>query len=249
MLIRQHSILNNSLCYLYYGPDDHRDLPYSLHSLPTRRSSDLEFTEYNRINQNDPNELGARATAQRINLNRDFVKADSPEMKNWLKFYTEWDPELFIDVHVTNGADFQYVITYATEDAGFIDGRLKDWTKTVFEPQLNRYMEKTDYPIFPYFSFKEYGKPEKGFTIDPFPPQYSNGYASSKNRIGLLLENHIYKPYKDRVYATYYLLEGAIKTMNQNGARLREIIDSIDNQTRNGYYINTTLPLAYNFIC
>ena len=69
------------------------------------------FSATNRINQNGPEELGTRNTAQQLNLNRDFLKADAPEMRAWLKLYNRWLPELFIDVHVTNGADFQYVMT------------------------------------------------------------------------------------------------------------------------------------------
>ncbi|MCK4657398.1 MAG: peptidase M14, partial [candidate division Zixibacteria bacterium] len=73
------------------------------------------FGPYNRINQNGPLEMGFRVTAQGYNLNRDFLKADSPEMRAWLKLFREWLPDFFIDCHVTDGADYQYTITYGLE--------------------------------------------------------------------------------------------------------------------------------------
>ena len=93
-----------------------------------------DFSATNRINQNGPEELGTRNTAQLLNLNRDFLKADAPEMRAWLKLYNRWMPELFIDVHVTNGADFQYVMTYAIENRGSImEEGLRQWSLNVYE--------------------------------------------------------------------------------------------------------------------
>lgn len=204
-----------------------------------------QFSEYNRINQNGPVELGTRATSQRINLNRDFIKADAPEMRHWLKFYNQWDPELFIDVHVTNGADFQYVITYALENAGYTEKGLMDWTQQVFEKELKEQMKRDKFPIFPYFSFKEYGKPEKGFVTEIFPPLYSHGYAATRNRVGLLLENHIYKPYKQRVDATYILLTHALELVNTHCAALKEKIAAADRFTASAAFREKPFALTY----
>ncbi len=204
-----------------------------------------QFSAYNRINQNGPLELGTRTTAQRLNLNRDFIKADAPEMRCWLKLYNEWDPELFIDVHVTNGADFQYVITYAIEDAGFMEKGLAEWSKNIFEKKLKEEMNKDGFPIFPYFSFKEYGKPEKGIKTDIFPPQYSNGYAAARNRIGLLLENHIYKPYKQRVDATYRMLVNVLAIVNKYHKELKEKIAEADAATASPAFRTEPFALMY----
>lgn len=187
-----------------------------------------QFSAYNRINQNGPAELGTRATRQRINMNRDFIKADSPEMRHWLRLYDTWLPELFIDVHVTNGADFQYVMTYSIECSGFMEKGLDAWSRTVFEKQLKQRMQRDGYPIFPYFSFREYGKPEKGVLTEVFPPQYSHGYAAVRNRIGLLLETHIYKPYRQRVDATYKLLVNALELAGTHREELQERIAAAD---------------------
>jgi hypothetical protein len=129
------------------------------------------FTALNRINQNGPRELGTRNTSQQHNLNRDFLKADAPEMKAWLKMYNYWLPELFIDVHVTNGADFQYVMTYAIDNmTSNMEPGITKWSQEVYEKQLCEQMEKAGFPIFLYGSFKKYNAPESGFVPDTFDP-------------------------------------------------------------------------------
>jgi murein tripeptide amidase MpaA len=158
-----------------------------------------DFGTHYRINQNGPEEVGARFTAQKYNMNRDFIKADAPETRALLQLYSKWMPELFIDIHVTNGADFQYVSTYGLDHCGFLAPAMLEWSKNIFEKQLKAGMASEGYPIFPYFEFNSYTNPGAGVLPDNFPPQYSNGYASANNRIGLLVENHIYKPYKERV--------------------------------------------------
>lgn len=204
------------------------------------------FSEYNRINQNGPRELGTRATAQRLNMNRDFLKADCPETQLWLKMYNYWLPELFMDIHVTNGADFQYVITYSFDDAGFMDDRLKQWNLRVIDKQLNAKMTENGYPMFPYFRFKKSGAPEFGIFTEPFAPQYSNGYASAHNRLGLLVENHIYKPYKQRVDATYKLIYNTLDVVNKNHKELISVINEIDKTTASPMFRKQ--PLALNYI-
>jgi hypothetical protein len=73
------------------------------------------FGPFNRINQNGPQEMGWRVTANNLNLNRDFLKADAPEMQAWLNMFNTWMPDFFIDSHTTDGADYQYVLTYQME--------------------------------------------------------------------------------------------------------------------------------------
>ena len=87
------------------------------------------FSKYNRINQNGPTEMGWRTTANNLNLNRDFLKADALEMKNWLKMFNHYNPDFFIDCHTTDGADYQYVITYGLETNENVDEGLSTWQK------------------------------------------------------------------------------------------------------------------------
>lgn len=187
------------------------------------------FSARNRINQNGPEELGTRVTGQYLNLNRDFLKADAPEMRDWLRLYNKWKPEVFIDVHVTNGADFQYVMTYSIETrATHLEEGLRKWTADVYERSLNEQMEKAGYPIFPYFSFRKYNAPESGILIDIFDPRYSQGYVAAQNRVGLLVENHIYKPYKQRVLATVELLKATARILSDHRESLVKAIEQAD---------------------
>ena len=190
------------------------------------------FTALNRINQNGPDELGTRNTSQQLNLNRDFLKADAPEMKAWLKMYNYWLPELFIDVHVTNGADFQYVLTYAIDNmTGNMEPGITRWSRDVYEKQLCSMMAEAGFPVFWYGSFKKYNAPESGFVPDTFDPRYSQGYAAAHNRLGLLIETHIYKPYKQRVRATIEAIEASARILASHKGSLVETLAAADAYT------------------
>lgn len=190
------------------------------------------FTALNRINQNGPEELGTRNTSQQLNLNRDFLKADAPEMRAWLKMYNYWMPEMFIDVHVTNGADFQYVMTYAIDNmTNNMEPGITAWSRDIYEKQLCERMEKVGFPIFVYGNFKKYNAPESGFVADTFDPRYSQGYAAAHNRLGLLIENHIYKPYKQRVEATIEAFIATARILAENKESLQKALAEADAYT------------------
>lgn len=204
------------------------------------------FSAQNRINQNGPEELGTRVTGQLLNLNRDFLKADAPEMRDWLKLYNRWMPEIFIDVHVTDGADFQYVMTYSIETRStHLEEGLRRWTADVYERGLNEEMRRSGYPIFPYFSFREYNKPESGILIDLFDPRYSQGYVAARNRVGLLVENHIYKPYKQRVLATVELLKATLRILGKERESLLAAIEQADRTVGSSAF--RSRPMAFDF--
>lgn len=205
-----------------------------------------DFGEHYRINQNGPVEVGSRFTAQRYNMNRDFVKADAPEMKAFLQLYARWMPEVFIDIHVTNGADFQYVSTYGLEHSEYLAPLMLDWSRNVFEASLKERMKMDGYPIFPYYystvEVEGYGT---GVLPDVFPPQYSNGYASANNRIGLLIENHIFKPYKERVDATYLYLKHALQIVGEHHTELIEKIRKAEAFVASPEFRKDSLALEY----
>jgi hypothetical protein len=204
-----------------------------------------DFGSHYRINQNGPEEVGARFTAQRFNMNRDFIKADAPETRALLKLYSKWMPELFIDIHVTNGADFQYVTTYGLDHCGFLAPDLFKWTKELFEKELNTKMESKGYPIFPYFEFNSYTNPGAGVLPDNFPPQYSNGYASANNRIGMLIENHIYKPYKERVTSAYLMIKHSMEILGVNTQTLKKAVELSDRYVSSAKFRADSLPLMF----
>ena len=208
-----------------------------------------DFRATNRINQNGPAELGTRNTAQQLNLNRDFLKADAPEMRAWLKLYNEWMPELFIDVHVTNGADFQYVTTYAIENHGtMMEEGLRQWTTDVFEKQFNEQMTEVGFPMFLYASFRNSNAPEQGIFINIYDPRYSEAYAAARNRIGLLLENHIYKPYKQRVMCTIEAIRASARIIGQNKAELFDVVERADKAVSSPEYRRKSMDLTYKAV-
>ncbi|MDF9829649.1 M14 family metallopeptidase [Parabacteroides sp. PF5-6] len=205
-----------------------------------------DFGEHYRINQNGPVEVGSRFTAQRLNMNRDFIKADAPETRALLQLYSQWMPELFIDIHVTNGADFQYVSTYGLEHCEFLAPNMLDWSRNTFETELKERMQAAGYPIFPYYYSTE-DVPGYGTAVlpDVFAPQYSNGYASANNRIGLLVENHIYKPYKERVNASYLYLKHAMAIAGEYKEIFREEVRKADDYVASAAFRKDSLPLEF----
>jgi hypothetical protein len=203
------------------------------------------FGPYNRINQNGPNEMGWRVTAQNLNLNRDFMKADTPEMQAWLKLYNAWLPEFFVDCHVTDGADYQYKITYALETYGNMEQGLTEWTRVVFEPQMSRQMLAIGYPMLPYVEFRNWHDPRSGLVTGVAPPMLSQGYTAIQNRPGLLIETHMLKPYNVRVKATYELLRVTIEMLNKEGKSLQKIEHEADNYTASPEFRKQRMPLRF----
>ncbi len=183
----------------------------------------LRFGPYNRINQNGPKEMGWRCTAQNLNLNRDFVKAKTSEMQNWLKFFNHWLPDFFIDCHTTDGADYQYVLTYALETKGNMDEGLTKWQKDSYLPFIEKNMYAMDMPIFPYVSFRQWHDPRSGLYESVSPPMISQGYTAIQNRPGLLIETHMLKPYKPRVESTYEMIRLTMVVLNKEYDHLKKL--------------------------
>lgn len=204
------------------------------------------FGPYNRINQDGPEEMGWRTTAQNLNLNRDYLKADAPEMQAWLKLFNHWLPDFLVDCHVTDGADYQYVITYALETHGNMEKKLSDWTSTILESYLVAGMEKSAMPVFPYVEFREWHDPRSGLVINAAPPMLSQGYCAVQNRPALLIESHMLKPYKQRVEGTYEMLRLVLQKMNDEADNLKKLIAGADTFTKGEEFRKVQFPLRYS---
>lgn len=205
-----------------------------------------DFRATNRINQNGPDELGTRNNALLQNLNRDFLKTESPELKAWHRMYNYWDPELFIDCHVTNGADFQYVMTYSVENHGdAMSPALKQYATDIYDKQLNERMTQVGFPMFPYCSYRRSYAPELGASLDAFDPRYSTSYVAFRNRIGLLLETHIYKPYKERVMSTIEAIRQSAYILAESKQQLRQAIEKSDAYVASADFRKQEFPLNY----
>lgn len=194
------------------------------------------FGPYNRINQQGPSEMGWRSTAQNLNLNRDWTKADAPEMQALLKLFSKWLPDFLIDSHTTNGADYQYTITYGVEKNQNIEAGLREWTVNRFIPYMQKYVEDAGFITMPYIDFKEWFLGFEGGIVEgAFGPRYSQGYAAVQNRPGLLIETHMMKPFKERVFSTKAMFESIILLLNEDAEKLLSLNKKADKSSIKKY--------------
>lgn len=203
------------------------------------------FGPYNRINQNGPKEMGWRTTPTNLNLNRDFLKGDAPEMQAWLELFNAWMPDAFMDIHTTNGADYQYVITYAVENLGNMDPGITQWLNEKFIPAIEPAMKSKGLPIFPYVSFRKWHDPRSGLRAYTSSPRYSVGYAAARNRFGILVETHMIKPYHQRVEATLELIIQTLELLNREHKTLRSATLEADRQCTSGILAAEPFPVTY----
>lgn len=188
------------------------------------------WSAFNRINQNGPDEMGYRANATNLNLNRDYMKADAPETRAWLKLWNEWKPDVFIDCHVTDGADFQYNITYEYAHFQEVHPAIKNWMDEHFDGVVVPNVEKEGNLATRYVEFA--GREVTG-GIATFiaTPKFATGYAPLRNRPGLLIETNVYKPYKSRVRGTYDVLRCFVDEAGKAKASLFVANVTADTQT------------------
>lgn len=202
-------------------------------------------SKYNRINQDGPEEMGWRTTAQNLNLNRDWMKADAPEMQAMLRLISSMNPDFLIDNHTTNGADYQYTVTYGLEKFKNLHDSLAQTVTGSFVPYLEKFVEGQGFLIAPYVGFRG-DTPETGLVDWAGTPRFSTGYTAIQNRIGLLVETHMMKPYKDRVYSTKSVMEAAMTWMLTNGKKLKELNRIADEESVRDFTVNGRyFPVAF----
>ncbi|HSG67702.1 MAG TPA: M14 family metallopeptidase [Bacteroidales bacterium] len=203
------------------------------------------FGPYHRINQNGPEEMGWRVNAQNLNLNRDFLKADTPEMHAWLKMFNSWLPDFFVDCHASDGADYQYVITYLMETFGNMEPALSRWQEKEFLPWVQGNMDASGHLMFPYVSFRRWHDPQSGLRSGVAPPRLSQGYTAIQNRPGLLIETHMLKPHKERTEATYAVIDFAAQFINMNARKLKVMIAFADETTASPSFRDRPFPVSW----
>jgi murein tripeptide amidase MpaA len=176
---------------------------------------------YHRANQNGPLEHGFRGNARNLDLNRDFIKLDSKNTQSLVKVLRSWDPDIFVDTHTSDGADYPYTITlinshiqrHEPSEARFLDSTLL--------PFLFEGMEHSPYLMSPYIqSFKQ--SPDQGIVGFMDYPRYTSGYVSLFNTLAFTVETHMFKPFEDRVLSTFYLLRETLRFCGLYGKELAE---------------------------
>lgn len=176
---------------------------------------------WNRPNQNGPEETGWRTTAQNLNLNRDYAKADSPEMRALLGLIGSWDPLVCADLHVTDGADFEPDISLQTEPLNQGDPRLYDSGRQLRDELIAKLAAAGSLPLPFYPDLAKTDDPASGFQLTVYSPRFSTGYFPQRNRFTVLVETHSWKDYATRVRVTRNTIIALAQLLAQHGTRWR----------------------------
>lgn len=175
-----------------------------------------------RTNQNGPEEYGFRGNARNYDLNRDFIKADSKNAQSFAKIYHTLNPEWFIDNHVSNGADYQYTLTHLFTQHNKLGGALGNYLHTSFMPDFIDSLTSKKWDITPYVNvFNQ--TPDQGFSQFIDHPRYSTGFTSLFNTLGMMVETHMLKPYKNRVEGTYELMKSFMELADRDSEKIKSL--------------------------
>jgi hypothetical protein len=189
------------------------------------------FARNHRPNQRGPEEMGWRVNAQNLNLNRDWTKADAPETRALLGLIEEVDPVVVVDLHVTDGAQFQHDISVVVEpqnDDGS-DGALVAPAKKLSASLQQALTAKGHQPLDFYPSFEHEGDPTSGIAVGVTPARLTHGYAARRGRIGVLVETHSWRSYRERVMSTADLLRGLLAVAKTDAASWKKAAVDVDN--------------------
>ena len=199
---------------------------------------------WNRPNQNGPEETGWRTTGQNLNLNRDFTRADSPEMRALLGLIRAWDPLVCADLHVTDGADFQPDISLQVEPLNQGDSRLGIAGRELRDALIGKLSALGSMPLPFYPDLAETDDPASGFLLTVYSPRFSTGYFPQRNRFTVLVETHSWKDYATRVRVTRNTIVGLAELVAEHGAHWRGLASQADaSASRLG---GTDVVLAYS---
>ena len=205
-----------------------------------------------RANQNGSLEYGFRGNAQNYDLNRDFIKMDTQNAKSFAEIFHLVKPDVFIDNHVSNGADYQYTLTHLFTQHNKLGGKLGAFLHEKFMPDLENSLADKDWDITPYVNVFNV-PPELGFSQFMDHPRYSTGYTTLWNTLGLMVETHMLKPYKQRVEGTYKLMESLVNVVEKEHDTIKSLRKETleTNPIRSEYYFNwqvdTTQSSTLNF--
>lgn len=201
------------------------------------------FGAWNRPNQRGPEEMGWRTTAQNLNLNRDYVKADAPEMKAMLALVNRWDPLIYVDLHATNGAQFQHDISIQVEPVHAGDPRLRATGRALRDGVIADLAAQGALPLPYYPSFVVNDDPASGFEDGVPTPRFSHGYFQLRNRIGVLVETHSWKTYPVRVGLTRNTIVSVLEQTARHGAGWRA--EALAADRRSSTLAGSAVPLAW----
>ncbi len=200
----------------------------------------LNRNSHTRANQNGPKEYGFRGNARNYDLNRDFIKQDTKNAASFAEIFHVVNPDVFIDNHVSNGADYQYAITHLFTQHNKFGGELGAFLEGEMRPFIENSLSNKNIPITPYVNV--WGTtPDKGWSQFYDSPRYSTGYTTLFNTLGLMVETHMLKPYKTRVEQTYELMISALDFTEQESNTIKKLrANAVKNILNNKKY-----PIAF----
>ncbi len=175
-----------------------------------------------RASQNGPEAYGFRGNAKNLDLNRDFIKCDSKNARTFTQIFNYWQPDVFVDNHTSNGADYTYTMTMLATQEDKLGPVLGDYLRNDLLPQLYADMADRDLEMCPYVNV--WGDiPDNGIPGFNDSPRYSSGYAAQHHCIAFVPETHMLKPYPSRVHATYQFMEVLLKNMNRDAQKIGKL--------------------------
>ena len=180
------------------------------------------FTAAGRINQRGPVECGWRTTSANLNLNRDYGKLDTPEMRHLIAALNAWEPDLYLDIHVSDGFDHQYDVTWTYNGPHAWSPNIAAWLDAELSPALTADLRAMGHVPGPYVTALTGDDSTQGIRIFTSGPRFSEGYGDARHRATVLVETHSLKPYVQRVLGTYVLLESALGTLGRHGRELEQ---------------------------
>jgi len=205
-----------------------------------------------RVNQNGPEEYGFRGNSKNYDLNRDFIKNDTKNTRTFAQIFHLIKPDIFIDTHVSNGADYQYTLTHLFTQHNKLGDKMGAYLNREFKPSLEASLLEEGWDITPFVNV--YNKvPEYGFSQFMDHPRYSTGYTTLWGTLGMMLETHMLKPYEQRVKGTYAFLKKVMLIADSQNIKIKKIKENIETDIKNRWYypiswkIDSTRTTMLNF--
>ena len=201
----------------------------------------LNRSATSRANQLGPEQYGFRGNARNYDLNRDFIKADAANTRSFHQIFTKWDPDIFVDTHTSNGADYQYTMTLIATQGDKLGAIGQKFLEEDMIPALYRSMEEKNWEMIPYVYSVSLETPDQGIMAFLDYPRYSSGYAALHHTWSFMPEAHMLKPYRDRVYSTLAFLESMASFIRANSLKIQIVRKAWKHATRT----QTNFPLQY----
>jgi hypothetical protein len=189
----------------------------------------LNRSPYNRANQNGPEECGFRGNARNIDLNRDYMVCQTANAKSFTQIFQEWQPDVFLETHTTDGSDHQQTLTIITTAHQDLPPMLGDFLNKKMRPELYKMMQQTSkYKVCPYVTVWR-DTPDNGYSMFLESPRFSTGYASLFNTLSFMTENHIFKPFEDRVLSCLDFMHCLLNYTSANSDEIAQLRQQANN--------------------